>query len=145
MSVDEKNYRDLVLSLSVKLSRVTGKVLERPLENEGISLQEFRIAGLLIGEESINQKTLAEMLFVQPATLSVAINKLEGKGIIKRTVSETDKRVNYLSLCEGLDFSNIDELLQGVESQMHIGISSDDVETTRVTLKKMISNLQSTN
>jgi len=142
MSVDKATYSDLLLSLTSKLSRMCGKVIEKPLEKQGVSLQEFRIIGLLIGEQGINQKTLAEMLFVKPATLSVAINKLEHKGFIKRTVSETDKRVNYLSLCEGLDFSESNALLFTVERQMHKGISQADIDTTRKTLNTMISNLK---
>ena len=143
MSVDKAAYSELLLSLTSRLSRMCGKVLEKPLEKQGVSLQEFRITGLLIGEQGINQKTLAEMLFVKPATLSVAINKLERKGFIQRTVSETDKRVNYLSLCEGVDFSETNALLFAVERQMHQGISQGDIETTRNTLNKMISNLES--
>jgi len=142
MSVDKATYSELVLSLTSKLARMCGRVIEKPLEKQGVSLQEFRITGLLIGEQGINQKTLADMLFVKPATLSVAINKLESKGIIKRTVSETDKRVNYLSLCEGLDLSESNALILAVESQMHSGISKADIDTTRKTLNAMISNLE---
>jgi len=136
------DYSNLVLSLTSKLARMTGKAMEKPLEKLGVSLQEFRISGLLIGGDPVNQKDLARMLSVKPATLSVAINKLEEKGVLERKVSLEDKRVNYLSLCDGLDFSEVGQVLQTTESMLFKDVDPADIEVTRQTLIKMISNLE---
>ncbi|PCJ47572.1 MAG: hypothetical protein COA99_00760 [Moraxellaceae bacterium] len=142
MTKKHLDYNGLLISAVSKLARITGKAIEKPLERFGVSLQEFRITGLLMGEKPINQKELAKMLSVKPATLSVAVNKLEEKGVLERRVSAEDKRVNYLALCEGLDFSEIEGVLITAEKKMLTGISEKDIDTTRETLKKMILNLE---
>jgi len=142
MNIQSKTYDNLVVSLASRLVRLGAKAIEVPLEKAGISLQEFKITGLLVGEKRINQKTLASKLMVKPATLSVAIDKLERKGVLQRVPSDTDKRVNYLSLCDGIDLSEMNSLLFNVESQMLKGVSQNDLDATVKTLKEMIQNLE---
>ena len=142
MKIDEKDYNNLVISLTSKLARICGKAIEIPLEKVGVTLQEFKIVGLLIGEKGVMQKTLAKKLMVRPSTLSVAIDKLESKGTIQRKISPEDKRINYLSLCNGIDLSEMNTLLFDTESQMLKGISPEEVEVTVKTLQLMIKNLE---
>jgi DNA-binding MarR family transcriptional regulator len=142
MVTKSKVYENLAISLTSKLYRLCGKAIEIPLEKAGISLQEFKITGLLVGEEKVNQKTLASKLMVKPATLSVAIDKLERKGFIQRTISEKDKRVNYLRLCDEVNLSEMSSLLFNAESQILRGISQQDHDITVKTLKAMIQNLE---
>lgn len=134
-------YSNLMTSIISRLSRHTARYLEKRLEQQDVSLQEFRIAGLLIGEKDINQKTLAKKLSVQPATLSVAISKMEEKGTLVRKVSATDKRVNLLSLSDDADFSEIDALLEQIEKRALEGISSKDVAIAKKVLNQMTKNL----
>jgi len=142
MSKTNPTYNNLVVSLTSKLARICAKAIERPLEKTGISLQEFKIIGLLIGEQNINQKALANKLLVKPATLSVAIDRLERKGTIQRNTSATDKRVNLLSLCKDVDLSEMNALLSNIEGKMLKGINQQDIDTTLKSLKKMIQNLE---
>lgn len=135
------NYSNLLISLVNKFARLSGQVLERELAPMGITLQEFKIIGLLIGEEGRSQKDLAKFLSVKPATLSVAVTKLEEKGIIKRTVASNDKRINLLSIEQNVDFSSANELLQKLEIKMQKGISKKDIETTKRVLSHIIENL----
>ena len=143
MSKKAINYSDLMISLLGQVSRKNGQLLGNRLESEGVSLQEFRIIGLLIGETGCNQKELAKKLSVQPATLSVAINKLEKRGLIERKTSPTDKRVNYLTLSDEIDFTKMDEVIVDVEERMTAGIKAKDLETAKKVIRKMVQNLNS--
>ena len=143
MSKKAINYSDLMISLLGQVSRKNGQLLGNRLESEGVSLQEFRIVGLLIGETGCNQKELAKKLSVQPATLSVAINKLEKRGLIERKTSPTDKRVNYLTLSDEIDFTKMDEVIVDVEERMTAGIKAKDLETAKKVIRKMVQNLNS--
>ncbi len=136
------NYDELLLSKISKLSRLAPKVMEKPLSSIDISIQEFRIVGLLIGEEGISQKDLAKKLSVKPSTLSVAIRKLEGKGYIDREVSMADKRVNYLTLNDDVDLTEAINVVRDFEGELTIGITKKDVETTKKVLNKMLKNLE---
>ena len=108
----------------------------------GITLQEMRIAGLLMGERGITQKELAEKLSVRAATLSVAITKLEKQGLVQRRVSSKDKRVQFLSLTANNKFSKVDHLLFELETKICDGISHRDLAVTQKVLTRLIDNLQ---
>ena len=142
MKKNTLDYNTLVISLVSKLSRTIATMAERLLEPIDISLQEFRIVGLLIGETHTNQKDLAQKLSVKPSSLSVAISRLEEKGTLERTVSSTDKRVNYLTLNPDLDLAKMNNLVISMEDDLLKGISKKDLAITKRALLKMIENLE---
>jgi DNA-binding MarR family transcriptional regulator len=133
--------QQLIISQSTQLVRRGSKILEKELLPKGITFQEFRIAGLLVDEEDITQKDLAEKLSVRPATLSVAISKLEERGIVKREPSDLDKRANYLRLTPSSNFTEMTEILNAFEKKISQGISAKDLKTTRKVLGQLLDNL----
>ena len=133
--------QELIISQSTQLVRRGSKILEKELLPKGITFQEFRIAGLLVDEEDITQKDLAEKLSVRPATLSVALSKLEDRGIVKREPSDLDKRANYLRLTPSSNFTEMTEILNAFEKKISQGISAKDLKTTRKVLGQLLDNL----
>ncbi len=133
---------ELLISKTAQFTRLSGKLIEKGLQPIGLTLQEMRIAGLLMGEEQLTQKDLAEKLSVRPATLSVAISKLEKQGFVKRTSSIEDKRVNFLSLTTDLEVSEVDQMLKKLEQKLCRGINKSDLAVTRKVLQQLISNTQ---
>ncbi|MCP3668890.1 MAG: MarR family transcriptional regulator [Gammaproteobacteria bacterium] len=142
MPVNAADYSSLFISLVGRLSRNGGKMLESHLDKEGLTLQQFKIVGLMIGEEGISQKELASRLAVKPATLSVAINKLEEKALVLRRVCGEDRRVNLLYLSDDIDLIEINSLLFGMEESLSAGVSKKDLAVTKRVLAKMIANLE---
>jgi len=120
------------------------QVIEHRLAPTGISYQEMRITGLLMGEDNITQKDLAEKLSVRAATLSVAVSKLEKQGLVKRVASKTDKRVNFLQLLPSKKIPQVDTLLTAIDEDMTHGISSKELEITSKVLTLMLHNLKNT-
>ncbi len=145
MSETIEQNQDLIISRSSQLSRLAAKVLEKELASIGISFQEFRIAGLLIGDDQITQKDLAEKLSVRPATLSVAISKLERRGIVQRVSSEKDKRVNFLRLTPNSDISQMHLLLNNLETKISAGVSERELKITRKVMGLLSANLAQLN
>jgi len=141
-SVIPKTHQ-LLISRFGKINRLMGQVIERELAPLGVSYQEMRIAGLLMGEEGLTQKALAEKLSVRAATLSVAISKLEAQGLVKRVPSQSDKRVNYLHLVPSKKITKVDEVLVSVEGGLVQGISKSDLNITAQVLTQIIENLNS--
>jgi DNA-binding MarR family transcriptional regulator len=131
----------LIITQSTQLVRRGSKILEKQLLPKGITFQEFRITGLLVDEEDITQKDLAEKLSVRPATLSVAISKLEDRGVVKRVPSNLDKRANYLRLTPSSNFTEMTEILGAFEKKISLGISAKDLKTTRKVLGQLLDNL----
>jgi len=141
-SVIAKTHQ-LLISRFGKINRLMGQVIERELTPLGITYQEMRIAGLLMGEECLTQKALAEKLSVRAATLSVAISKLEAQGLVKRVPSQSDKRVNFLHLVPSKKITKVDDVLMSVEGGLVQGISKADLNITAQVLTKIIENLDS--
>jgi len=138
------NSKDLLLSRLGQTSRIMAQVIEHRLAPTGISYQEMRITGLLMGEDNITQKDLAEKLSVRAATLSVAVSKLEKQGLVKRVASKTDKRVNFLQLLPSKKIPQVDTLLTAIDEDMTHGISSKELEITSKVLTLMLHNLKNT-
>lgn len=132
---------DLLLSRTGQFSRLSAQLIDQQLADIGITYQEMRVAGLIMGETNMTQKALAEKLMVRPATLSVAISKLEKTGIVKRIQSKTDKRVNYLKLIPSNKVGRVDQLLRDIETTLTQGIPRSDLVTTHRVLDQLISNL----
>ena len=133
--------QELIITQSTQLVRRGSKILEKQLLPRGITFQEFRIAGLLVDEQDITQKDLAEKLSVRPATLSVAISKLEERGVVKREPSDLDKRANYLRLTPSSNFTEMTEILGAFEKKISQGITAKDLKTTRKVLGQLLDNL----
>jgi DNA-binding MarR family transcriptional regulator len=133
----------LLLSRLGKISRMMANIIESRLTPIGITYQEMRIAGLLMGENNMTQKVLAEKLSVRPPTLSVAISKLEAQGLVKRVPSKTDRRVNFLYLIPNEKITKVDEVLAMLEADMTQGISPKDLKVTAKVLTQIIDNLNS--
>ena len=142
MAVFITKAHQLLISRFGKINRLMVNIIERKLGVIGITYQEMRIAGLLMGEEDVTQKALAEKLSVKAATLSVAISKLEIQGLVKRVPSKTDKRVNFLHLIPGEKVAQVDELLTVFEADLIQGISKQDLRVTSQVLTQIIDNLQ---
>jgi DNA-binding MarR family transcriptional regulator len=133
--------QQLIVSQSSQLVRRSTKILEKKLSPRGITFQEFRIVGLLIDDEDITQKGLAEKLSVRPATLSVAISKLESRGVVRRQPSSIDKRVNYLRLIPNNNISEMIDVLSSFEKDISEGVSAKDLQTTRKVLGQLLANI----
>lgn len=135
----------LLLSRFGKINRLMAQVIESRLAPIGITYPEMRIAGLLMGEENMTQKVLAEKLSVRPATLSVAISKLEAQGLVKRVPSKADKRVNFLHLVASKKITKVDTLLEVLEADLVQGIAEKDLRVAAKVLTQIITNLDSQN
>lgn len=136
-----KTHQSL-LSHFGKIHRMMVKTLESRLSSIGMTYQEMRIAGLLMGEHNMTQKALAEKLCVRAATLSVAISKLEAQGLVNRVQSKTDKRVNYLQVVPNKKISKVDDILNAVEADITRGIPKRDLQVTAQVITQIIDNLQ---
>lgn len=141
MSDTLNQSNQLIISRISQLSRLSAKALEQKLQPQGISLQEFRIVGLLLGDDKTTQKELAEKLSVRPATLSVAISKLEARGVVERLPSASDARVNLLRLTKQGNHAEALEILSSLEQQITAGIDAQELKVADKVLARVLDNL----
>ena len=71
-----------------------------PDKKHGHNMNEGRLIFLLSKEDSMTTSELIEKMDLRPSSMSELLTKLENKGLITRSQSESDKRVNLVSLSE---------------------------------------------
>lgn len=138
-------FNQLVLPTISKVQRLMGAVLETEIKQHDLTMAEFRIVGLLMGEDKgLMQKTLAAKLDISAPSLSATIASLEAKKWIQRINDETDLRVKRIQIHAKADFSSIANVITLLEGQATKGISQKDLKTTHATLNKIILNITQT-
>ncbi len=138
-------FNQLVLPTISKVQRLMGAVLETEIKQHDLTMAEFRIVGLLMGEDKgLMQKTLAAKLDISAPSLSATIASLEAKKWIQRINDETDLRVKRIQIHAKADFSSIANVITSLEGQATKGISQKDLKTTHATLNKIILNITQT-
>ena len=143
MSESSLTSSDSVLSLLQRIVRLAAQNAADDLKNMGLSLQEFRLLGCLVGETGLSQKDLATRLSVSPPTLSVAVKQLEEKGMLERIIDPKDKRSKLLKLPEDMDFSESNQLLRSVERLMVKGLANEELDQLQLLLRRVADNLNS--
>ena len=106
------------------------RIEERSLKNrltEGLSIAELHTIAAVGLHESNTMKVVAERLDVTMATLTAAVNKLERKGFVLRSKSDTDRRQVLVSLTskgrkafrahEAFHRKMVDAALEGLSEQ----------------------------
>lgn len=135
-------FNRLVLPTVSKLERLLTSNLEPELKNHELTLAEFRIVGLLMGEEKgYSQKQLAQKLNISAPSLSVSLVNLEKKHWIQRITDEEDQRIKRIQVSPIADFSAIAKLITSLESKATKGINQEDLTTTHAVLQKIILNI----
>jgi DNA-binding MarR family transcriptional regulator len=139
-------FNRLILPTISKVQRLLSVCLESGVKNHDLTLAEFRIVGLLMGEEKgYSQKQLAQKLDISAPSLSVSIASLEKKQWVQRISDEFDLRIKRIRVSPNANFAAIAELITSLESQSTKGISQKDLKTTQTVLNKLIDNINSMN
>lgn len=139
-------FSKLILPTISKVQRLLSIGLESEIKHHDLTLAEFRIVGLLMGEEKgYSQKELARKLGISAPSLSVSIANLEKKKWIERITDTQDLRIKRIRVAASADFAGIADVISALEEQATTGISQKDLITTQTVLNKIILNINSLN
>lgn len=132
----------LIVQIS-RLARLADQLLSDELAPHGLTVQEFRILGQLMGEEGISQKDLAERLSVRSATLSPVLEVLHSRGIITRRASPDDARVKLIALDpDKTSFGAAVTPLAALEKRTMSGLSRDERKLLEGLLARLTGNIE---
>ena len=95
-------------------------------------------------EKPAPQCEVAEHLRVKPSTANGSLDRMVDKGLVERTVSETDARRRLISITEkGVGQCELTRRkFQEVETLLVQGLSPEEEETFRRLLSRVIENLE---
>jgi MarR family transcriptional regulator, 2-MHQ and catechol-resistance regulon repressor len=98
--VVDKNSRDPVHCWLVlgKAFRAAAKYLYSGLEQTGIDDTDFRILEVLLNKGPLPVNTIGPKVNLTPGSISVAVDRLLDRGLVRRVESHEDRRVRVVSL-----------------------------------------------
>ena len=91
-----------------------------------------------------SQKDLAQMLNISPAAVAATVERLESEGYIEKTVLNTDRRTNLISISEkgrsALD--QVSGILGSTDEEIFAGLGEDEIDAFIKTLDTIIGNIK---
>ncbi len=115
------------------LIMTSAREIRRPGRQHFGSTQDKIVRILYENGGTMGQKALQELLHVQPGSISEILSKMEEKGLITRTKTDSDKRASLISLTNA-------ENPQNQESVSFDALSEDEQETLKGLLKKLLAS-----
>ena len=96
----DKNSRDPVHCWLVwgKAFHAAAKYLYAGLEETGIDDTDFRILEVLLNKGPLPVNTIGPKVRLTPGSISTAVDRLLGKGMVSRVESPEDRRVRIVAL-----------------------------------------------
>jgi len=144
--MDRRNQRPRsALELIMRVSRAHKRILDRQISELGIHGGQHRMLMTLsrMGQFPA-QNELARRMDISPATAATMLKRLESGGYIERRTRTTDERCNEVKITEKgqqvVDRSV--RLFEGVDEQMFMGFSREELEQLSGALERVHANLR---
>lgn len=121
---------DMAGHLVRRLHQISVSLFADRMKSSGIDLTPVQFAALcaLDANPEIDQATLAGLIAYDRVTIGGVVDRLEGKGLISRTVSRQDRRARSLRLTEAgnalLDRTR--PIVRGFQDDIMTGLSADE-------------------
>ncbi|GLI05247.1 transcriptional regulator [Paenibacillus tyrfis] len=108
-----------------------------------LSKQQIQLLHALCGKQRVTVTALAEELQLSASATTIALNRLEQAGFVKRSRDETDRRVVWLEPSdEAVNHMKEFRLFkQKLLMQMFGGLTEEETEQFIALVRKMISTL----
>ena len=141
--MDDKPDRESIrylLTLICKLARDRSRV---SMSEIGIHCGQGIVLRQLWRRDGVTQSELAHRLHVAPATVTIALQRMERIGLVERRPDKRDQRVSRVFLTDrGRSLrADIEENWHKLEEQMLAGFSSKERDTMREHLLRIRANL----
>lgn len=109
----------------------------------GLSLYEWRIMSVISSFKPIASKDIAQVTTMNKVAVSRALARLTDEGLIEKTVSKSDNRVQYLSLTRQgrARFGKARDVFEHWTDSLMSGLRPAEVETLKAALMKLRKRL----
>lgn len=111
-----------------------------------ITVAQSRVIGtLVLLKDGMTQKEIANRIGIEAPTIVPIIDRLEAQGIVKRKSDPNDRRNNLIFLTSRSEaiWKSIIECAVELEQSSRQGVSEEDLEITKSTLRKIAQNVSS--
>ena len=124
-------------------SRLMRRRFERMASRYGLSSAQWRLLVRVFKEEGVTQARLAELLEVEPISVSRLIDRMTDAGWIERRLDENDRRVRQIFLTERSRtiFGEMRSVAAQVFESALFGLTPDERRVTLRGLNQICANL----
>ena len=127
----------------------TAKAFVKALDSElrekvGITFGQWKVIVMLVDQDGLTQKEIADKLGLEGPTLIPIIDKMEEEGLVVRKVDSRDRRNNRIYRTDRADAS-WDKMIQCASDVKEIslkGIPDENIKILRDTLENIWQNLR---
>ena len=133
-----------ILFKLVQVDRLHRNILDYKLKEFNIYRSQHQLLRYLLGVNILpSQKEIAQKLDITAAAVATTIKKMEKEGLVKKTPSKQDNRINLINItAEGRRIMFQTRQMFDLSDQDVIqGISNEDLDIALKVLSKMEDNL----
>jgi len=87
------SYRRVPAYLIRRLQMISTAIVAEAFEDEDMPVLEWAVLTIIEGHPEIDQSRLAEVVAIDRTNTGRLVDQLEGKGLVERRPSDTDRRV----------------------------------------------------
>lgn len=140
-------HNDEVFSiLTGKISSAINRTFLRAFATEGIEIttEQWSVLACLWQKDKVTQQELCDRTSKDKPSMTRLIDKLEMRNLVTRVADHNDRRTNLIHLTDAGNALQIKatEIVQQVASRTLNHVSEEELNTVRVVLKKIMTNLQ---
>ena len=119
------------------------KAFDRRATGLGVTRAQWKVLFKLTRAPGLRQVALADMLEVEPITLSRIVDRLEENGLVERVRDPADRRAWRLQLTEAAQplIAKLTTVGAGLVGEAFAGVSEQDIQTVRRVLQHVRDNV----
>lgn len=131
----------------VALGHALGRRLARAYADENLTIPEWRVLAVVAQADSLAARDVVRMTPIDKMTVSRAVASLEDKALVRRAASETDRRVNMLSLSKSgrALFDRVAVLALEFEDELLSALDDDERAAFERALSKLEGRVKTVN
>jgi len=141
------DYQDSIGFIVKSTAKAFESAFDQQLRRKAdITVAQSRIIGTLaLVKDGMTQKEIASTIGIEAPTIVPIIDKLEEQGIVIRRPDHNDRRNNMIFLTDKSEakWELIIECAREIEKVSHQGLSEEELEITKRTLRKIAQNVVS--
>jgi DNA-binding MarR family transcriptional regulator len=132
--------------MSGKVSSAINRRMHRNFRNAGLDItpEQWSILVFLWQQDKVTQKTIADATYKDRPSVTRLIDNMEKQGLVTRTQGSTDRRTNKICLTKkgsGL-YEKVHPIILKTMQEALNELSEEDISNTQYFLKKIFSNLE---
>lgn len=137
----EKEEQELYIELK-KMMRTQFSITKKVLEDYGLYVGQPQLLFILLKEEGLRQKDIAEKLDVKAATVNVTAKRLEKSGFIEKRNDIINKRISRLYLTDkGRETCmSVKEVMNDINNDLFSVLSDEEKQSFKNIVMKINNN-----